>query len=105
MVSRNAATFPAGLIDVELFGNVANYPNHGMPERPGVVGEADGSTLFLDEIGELPTELQSHLLRFLDERGEYTRLGDARRRTSDVRVVAATNRALEDLKHDLAARL
>ncbi len=105
MVARNAATFPAGLIDAELFGNTAGYPNPGMPERPGVVGEADGSTLFLDEIGELPNDLQAHLLRFLDEKGEYQRLGDARRRTSDVRVVAATNRAVEDLKHDLAARL
>jgi DNA-binding NtrC family response regulator len=105
MVARNAATFPSGLIDAELFGNVAGYPNPGMPERPGVVGEADGSTLFLDEIGELSSELQAHLLRFLDERGEYQRLGDARRRSADVRVVAATNRPASELKHDLAARL
>ena len=56
-----------------------------MPERPGVIGEADGSTLFLDEIGELSTDLQAHLLRFLDARGEYQKLGDARRRTADVR--------------------
>jgi len=105
VVARNAATLPAGLIDAELFGNVANYPNPGMPERAGIVGEADGSTLFLDEIGELPDELQAHLLRFLDERGEYQRLGDARRRTADVRVIAATNRPITDLKHDLAARL
>jgi DNA-binding NtrC family response regulator len=105
LIARNAATFPAGLIDAELFGNVAGYPNPGTPDRPGVIGLADGSTLFLDEIGELPGELQAHLLRFLDERGEYQRLGDARPRTADVRVVAATNRALGELKHDLAARL
>jgi two-component system nitrogen regulation response regulator GlnG/two-component system response regulator HydG len=105
LVARNAATFPSGLIDAELFGNVANYPNAGMPERPGVVGEADGGTLFLDEIGELPTELQSHLLRVLDAGGDYQRLGDAKRRRADVRVVAATNRPLDELKHDLAARL
>ena len=53
---------------------------------------------------ELPHDLQAHLLRVLDHGGEYTRLGDARPRRSDVRLVAATNRPLESLKHDLAAR-
>jgi two-component system nitrogen regulation response regulator GlnG/two-component system response regulator HydG len=105
LVARNAATVPASLVDAELFGNAANYPNAGMAERPGLIGEADGSTLFLDEIGELPSELQSHLLRVLDERGEYQRLGDARARRADVRLVAATNRPVDQLKHDLAARL
>jgi two-component system nitrogen regulation response regulator GlnG/two-component system response regulator HydG len=105
LVARNAATFPAGLIDAELFGNVASYPNPGMAERPGLIGEADGSTLFLDEIGELPEALQTHLLRVLDEGGEYQRLGDARRRRSDLRLVAATNRPIDHLKADLAARL
>jgi two-component system nitrogen regulation response regulator GlnG/two-component system response regulator HydG len=103
LVARNAATVPAGIIDAELFGNAANYPNAGMGERPGLVGEADGSSLFLDEIGELPAELQAHLLRLLDG-GDYQRLGDARRRTADVRVVAATNRPPGQLKADLAAR-
>jgi two-component system nitrogen regulation response regulator GlnG/two-component system response regulator HydG len=74
-----------------------------MAERPGLVGEADGSTLFLDEIGELPIELQTHLLRLLDG-GDYQRLGDARRRTADIRFVAATNRPISQLKSDLAAR-
>lgn len=104
LVSRNAATFPSGLIDAELFGNLANYPNAGMPERPGIIGQADGSTLFLDEIGELPTDLQAHLLRVLDS-GEYQRLGDSRRRVADFRLVAATNRGIEELKEDVAARL
>jgi len=104
IVARNAATFPSGLIDAELFGNLANYPNAGMPERPGLVGQADGSTLFLDEIGELPTELQAHLLRVLDG-GEYQRLGDSKRRVADIRLIAATNRAPEELKEDLGARL
>ncbi|HTQ42148.1 MAG TPA: sigma 54-interacting transcriptional regulator, partial [Polyangiaceae bacterium] len=105
LVSRNAATLPPGLIDAELFGNVANYPNHGMPERPGLIGDADGSTLFLDEIGELPEALQTHLLRVLDDVHEYQRLGESRRRTADLRLVAATNRPIEHLKPDLAARL
>jgi DNA-binding NtrC family response regulator len=103
LVSRSAATLPAGLIDAELFGNIANYPNVGMPERPGLLGQAHGSTLFLDEIGELLPELQAHLLRVLDG-GEYQRLGDARTKIVDVRLLAATNRASSELKPDLAAR-
>lgn len=105
MVSRNAATFPMGIIDAELFGNVKDYPNPGMDARPGLIGEADGSTLFLDEIAELPVELQAHLLRVLDAKGEYQRLGDAQMRQSDLRIVAATNRDPADLKQDLLARL
>jgi two-component system nitrogen regulation response regulator GlnG/two-component system response regulator HydG len=104
LVARNAATVPEGLVDAELFGNVKNYPNPGTAEREGLIGEADGTTLFLDEIGELPLSLQAHLLRVLDRRGEYQRLGESRARRADLRVVAATNRAVEDLKHDLAAR-
>jgi two-component system nitrogen regulation response regulator GlnG/two-component system response regulator HydG len=104
MVSRSAATLPSSLIDAELFGNIKNYPNVGMPERPGLIGEAHRSTLFLDEIGELGDELQSHLLRVLDA-GEYQRLGSASVQQSDVRLVCATNRAAEVLKHDLLARL
>ena len=104
IVARNAATFPTGLIDAELFGNLQNYPNTGMPERPGLIGQADGSTLFLDEIGELPTEMQAHLLRVLDG-GEYQRLGESKRRVADIRLVAATNRSPDELKEDLGARL
>jgi DNA-binding NtrC family response regulator len=104
LVSRNATTFPATLIDAEVFGTAANYPNAGMPERPGLFGEAEGSTLFLDEIAELPQDLQTHLLRVLDEGGDYQRLGDARRRTANVRLVGATNRPLESLRPDLLAR-
>src|SRR5262249_29131057 len=59
-LARNAATMPAGLIDSELFGNVKNYPNPGMAERTGLIGEAHGGVLFLDEIAELPTEMQAH---------------------------------------------
>jgi hypothetical protein len=104
IVARNAATFPSGLIDAELFGNMQNYPNAGMPERPGLIGQADGSTLFLDEIGELPSELQAHLLRVLDG-GEYQRLGESKRRVADIRLIAATNRSADELKEDLGARL
>ncbi len=104
LVSRNAATLPEGLVDAELFGHVADYPQAGMAAREGLIGEADGGTLFLDEIGELDASLQAHLLRVLDQ-GEYQRLGDDRRRRADLRVVAATNRDVSELKGDFAARL
>ncbi len=105
LVSRNAATLPEGLVDAELFGNIKDYPNPGMRERPGIVGDANGSNLFLDEIAELPESLQAHLLRVLDSGGEYQRLGESRVRRSDFRLIAATNRPPEDLKHDLLARI
>jgi DNA-binding NtrC family response regulator len=104
-VARNAATLPSGLIDAELFGNARNYPNPGMAERPGLIGQADGGFLFLDEIGELSTELQAHLLRVLDAGGEYQRLGESNTRQSDFRFLGATNRDPSELKHDLIARL
>ena len=104
LVARNAATIPESLVDAELFGNVKNYPNPGMAERVGLIGEADGTTLFLDEFGELPPSAQAHLLRVLDE-GDYHRLGDARSRRVHLRLIAATNRPVESLKEDVAARL
>jgi len=104
LIARNAATFPEGLVDAELFGNLRDYPNPGMPERAGLIGAADGSVLFLDEIGELPHALQAHLLRVLED-GEYQRLGDSRARRADLRVIAATNRGVDDIKHDVVARL
>ncbi|MEZ4299743.1 MAG: sigma 54-interacting transcriptional regulator [Polyangiaceae bacterium] len=103
-VARNAATLPSGLVDAELFGNAKNYPNPGMPERPGLVGAAHGGTLFLDEIGELPASLHANLLRLLDDGSEYHRLGEAVSRRADLRLIGATNRAPESLKHDLLAR-
>jgi len=103
LVARSAATFPASLVDAELFGNVRDFPNPGMADRPGLIGEAENSTLFLDEIGEMPSELQAHLLRVLDD-GEYHRLGETKQRKSNFRLVAATNRDPSQLKHDLLAR-
>jgi DNA-binding NtrC family response regulator len=105
LVARNATTLPAGLIDAELFGNVKNYPNPGMAERPGLIGQAHQGTLFLDEIGDLPHELCSHLLRVIDDGGEYQRLGDATPRRAELRLLAATNRDPTSIKHDLLARL
>jgi DNA-binding NtrC family response regulator len=102
-VARSAATLPEALIEAELFGNAKNYPNPGMQDRPGLIGEAHTGSLFLDEFGELSTGSQGRLLRVLDE-GEYQRLGEAATRRSDVRLIAATNRDVSALKEDLVAR-
>jgi DNA-binding NtrC family response regulator len=104
IVSRNAATIPEGLADAELFGNIRNYPHLGIPERPGLAGQAHESTLFLDEFAELPQRIQAHLLRLMDD-GEYQRLGEATTRRADLRVLAATNRPTSELRDDVLARL
>ena len=104
LVSRNAATLPEGLIAAELYGNVKNFPNPGMSDRIGLIGEADGSTLFLDEFAELPASMQAQLLRVLDQ-GEYQRIGETQTRRSDFRLIAATNRPIGALRSDVAARL
>ena len=103
LVARNAATFPDTLIEAELFGSAKGFPNPGMPERVGLIGAAHGGTLFLDEFAELPLAQQTRLLRVMDA-GEYQSLGEATLRHADVRVVGATNRALGDLRADVAAR-
>jgi two-component system response regulator HydG len=104
LVERNAATFPATLMDSELSGNPKDYPNVGTPERIGLYGLADGGILFLDEIGDLPIDLQAKLLRTLAV-GRYERLGEGLTRTTDFRLIGAMNRPLDALKHDLLARL
>ena len=103
LIAHNAAAFPESLVDAELFGNLKGYPNPGMAERQGLIGAADGGSLFLDEFGDLALEAQSHLLRVLDA-GEYQRLGDARARRSDFRLIAATNRPESVLRPDILAR-
>jgi len=103
LIARNAATFPDTLIEAELFGSARGFPNPGMPERVGLIGAAHTGTLFLDEFAELPLAQQTRLLRVLDA-GEYQSLGEATLRHADVRVVGATNRPLEDLRADVAAR-
>jgi sigma-54 interacting transcriptional regulator len=104
LVARNAATLPPSLLENKLFGNAPNYPDPGVAERVGLIGQADGSTLFLQEVGELSQDLHAHLLRVLDV-GAYQRLGDARARAADLRLIAATQRAPSTLKEDLLARL
>lgn len=105
IIAHSASGIPATLIEAELFGNRQDYPNPGTPGRQGLIGEAHGSTLFLDELGQLPVELQGKLLRVLDDNGEYRRLGVDEALVSDFRLVAATNRPLREIKEDLLARL
>jgi two-component system nitrogen regulation response regulator GlnG/two-component system response regulator HydG len=102
-VVHNASNFTISLLDSELYGNSANYPNPGMPARKGLFGSADRGTLFLDEVGDCPLEVQAHLLRVLDA-GEYRPVGDATARRVDVRVIGATNRDDSFFRPDFRAR-
>jgi len=95
LVKVNCAALPAHLIESELFGHEKGAFTGAHTRRIGRFELADGATIFLDEIGELPLELQSKLLRVIQE-GEFERLGDSRMRTVDVRVIAATNRNLKE---------
>jgi DNA-binding NtrC family response regulator len=102
-VATNASSFTVSLADFELYGNSANYPNPGMPARKGLLGAADRGTLFLDEVGDCPLEVQTRLLRVLDA-GEYQSLGEATSRRVDVRVVGATNKDDSAFRPDFRAR-
>jgi transcriptional regulator with GAF, ATPase, and Fis domain len=95
MVKINCAALPAALMESELFGSEKGAYTGAVSTRVGRFEVADGSTLFLDEIGELPVELQAKLLRVLQE-GQFERLGSNETRTVDVRIIAATNRNLEE---------
>ncbi len=93
-VAVNCGAIPEGTIDSELFGHVKGSFTGAVGERKGYFEEADGGTIFLDEIGELPLSTQAKLLRVL-EKGEYMRMGSSTVQRTDVRVVAATNVDLE----------
>jgi PAS domain S-box-containing protein len=95
LVKVNCATLPAHLIESELFGHERGAFTGAQTRQLGRFEVADGTTIFLDEIGELPLELQAKLLRVLQE-GEFERLGSTRTVKVDVRVIAATNRNLEE---------
>ncbi|MET0488350.1 MAG: sigma 54-interacting transcriptional regulator, partial [Candidatus Rokuibacteriota bacterium] len=93
MVQVNCAALPPTLIEAELFGRERGAYTGALARQVGRFEVADGSTIFLDEIGDLPLELQAKLLHVL-ERGEFERLGGPRTIRVDARVIAATNRDL-----------
>jgi transcriptional regulator with PAS, ATPase and Fis domain len=94
MVSVNCGAIPEGLIESELFGHEKGAFTSASDLRRGYFEIADGGTIFLDEIGEMPPATQVKLLRVL-ESGEYMRLGSSAARKTDVRVIAATNKSLD----------
>tara|TARA_S200000501_G_scaffold98676_1_gene92086 strand:- start:105153 stop:106412 length:1260 start_codon:yes stop_codon:yes gene_type:complete len=96
MVVVNCGAIPEGIIESELFGHKKGSFTGAMDNRKGYFEEANLGTIFLDEIGETPLEIQVKLLRVL-ESGEYMRVGEAQTRYTDVRIIAATNKNLEDL--------
>ena len=95
LVKMNCAALPSNLIESELFGHEKGAFTGAHSRRLGRFEVANGATLFLDEIGELPLELQPKLLRVIDS-GEFERLGSSVTQKIDVRIIAATNRNLED---------
>src|SRR5262249_47639354 len=109
-VPVNCSAIPVELVENELFGHEREAFTGASSSRPGLITEADGGTLFMDEIDCMPLLAQVKLLRFLQEK-EYRPLGSMRRRHADVRVMAATNIDLEEavrtgkLRHDLYYRL
>jgi PAS domain S-box-containing protein len=94
LVKVNCASIPKELFESEFFGHVKGAFTGAHRDRVGRFQLADGGTIFLDEIGEIPLELQGKLLRVLQE-SEFERVGDDITRSVDVRVIAATNRSLE----------
>jgi len=109
-VKLNCAAIPTGLLESELFGHEKGAFTGAIAQRIGRFEVANGGTIFLDEIGEIPLELQTKLLRVLQER-EFERLGSSQTLRTDARLIAATNRDLEamvreqEFRSDLFFRL
>ena len=98
-VRMSIAAFPLGLLESELFGHEKGAFTGAAASRAGRLELANRGTLFLDEVGDIPADVQPKLLRVLQER-EFERLGSSRTQQVDVRVVAATNRDLERMTED-----
>jgi formate hydrogenlyase transcriptional activator len=96
LVKLNCAAIPTGLLESELFGHERGAFTGAIAQKIGRLETADRGSLFLDEIGDIPLELQPKLLRALQER-EFERLGSTRTQKVDVRIIAATHRNLEEM--------
>jgi two-component system nitrogen regulation response regulator NtrX len=94
-VEVNCAAIPSELIESELFGHMKGSFTGAIADRAGKFEQADGGTLFLDEIGDMSPAAQAKVLRVLQD-GEVTRIGGAKSRKVDVRVIAATNKNVEE---------
>ncbi len=98
-IVQNCAAFTETLLDNELFGHVRGAYTGADRDRAGLFEAADGGTIFLDEIGDMPTSMQPKLLRVLENQ-EMRRLGDSKTRKVDVRILCATHRDLDQLVKD-----
>lgn len=98
-MALNCSSFSSELLESEIFGHKAGAFTGAIKDKKGLIEEASGGTVFLDEIGEMPIELQSKLLRVL-ETSEFIKVGDTKSTKVDVRIIAATNRNLEKESKD-----
>ena len=98
-IAVNCGAIPEGTIDSELFGHEKGAFTGATQTRSGYFEEADGGTIFLDEVGELPLTTQVRLLRVL-ENGEFLKVGSSRVQKTDVRIVAATNQNMQEAIRD-----
>jgi two-component system, NtrC family, response regulator len=92
-IAVNCSTFSAALLESELFGYKAGAFTGAVKDKKGLISEAGGGTLFMDEIGEIPIELQARLLRVM-ETNEFIKVGDTVTTHADIRIIAATNKDL-----------